>query len=72
MRIPNKNSVNAMFGDLPTLRNYAAIVVEFGGELTNAALNDKNLMIRRFFKSGRSLNWTDREITKLLLKEVLA
>lgn len=71
MRFPNENTIRAMFGELETLRHYAAIVVEFGGELTDTALDEKSRLIRQFFEAGRSLNWTDREITKLLLKEVM-
>ena len=71
MRHPNENTLQDMFGELEALRHFAAIVVEFGGELTDTASNEKNRLIRQFFKAGHSLNWTDSDITKLLLAEVL-
>ena len=71
MRHPNENTIKAMFGDLEALQHFAAIVVEFGGELTDTAFDEKSRLVTQFFEAGRGMEWTDSDITKLLLAEVL-
>jgi hypothetical protein len=61
-----------MFRHLPVLRTYATRVIIHGEPLTAREDQDRTSRLREFLAVGSSLNWTEKEMTALLLREVFA
>ena len=64
--------IEIMFRHLPALRGYASRVLIGGEALSNEEERDRLERLAEFMTIGGSLNWTEREIVSLLLREVFA
>ena len=67
----SQNSIQVMFKHLPILREYAKRSIIMEEMLTNAEEQDRLWRLREFIETGSSLNWTEKEVVTLLLKETL-
>ena len=64
--------IETMFHHLPPLRGYAARVILRGEELSDDDESDRVRRLAEFLTIGGSLNWTEKEVVSLLLREVFA
>ena len=61
-----------MFQHLPALRAYAAQTILREQQLGENEEQDRTLRMNEFRAIGKSLNWTDKEVVALLLREVFS
>ena len=62
--------IEALFVHLPVLRNYAKKMIQREEILTEDEDQDRLHRLREFQNIGESLNWTEREVVVLLLRQV--
>lgn len=67
-----QNSIQVMFKHLPILREYAMRTIVMEETLTHAEEQDRVWRLQEFIETGNGLNWTEKEIVSLLLKETLS
>ena len=65
-------SIGTMFSNLPYLRRYATQAIIDERDLSEADERDKAIKLREFTATGASLNWTEKEMVVLILREVFA
>ena len=63
--------IEAMFVHLPVLRNYAKKMLQREEILTENEDWDRLHRLREFRALGDTLNWTEREVAVLLLRQTL-
>ncbi len=63
-------TIKSMFRHIPVLRTYArrAILLEEGLSIEDDL--DREARVREYMDTGKSLNWNDKEMVVLLLREV--
>jgi uncharacterized linocin/CFP29 family protein len=61
-----------MFSNLPHLREYAARFILEERELSDIEQIDKDARLHQFKETGASLNWTEKEMVTLILRETFA
>lgn len=71
-RPAHTNAIGMMFQHLPTLRAYAAQMILREQQLGEKEEQDRALRMNEFRAIGKSLNWTDKEVVALLLREVFS
>ena len=64
--------IEAMFVHLPVLRNYAKKMIQREEILTENEDWDRLYRLREFRAIGDTLNWTEREVVVLLLRQAFA
>lgn len=68
----SKESIQAMFQNMSVLRNYARRSILFDEQLDSGDEADRLARLEDFFSTGYDLNWTPKEVTALLLREIFA
>ena len=65
-------SIQSMFRHLPVLRRYARRAV-LGDEIFDEfEEQDRHVRMREYLQTGRSMNWTDRELIALVFRDVFS
>ena len=67
-----KESIQVMFQNMSVLRNYARRSILLDEELDSQEETDRLARLGDFFAIGYDLNWTPKEVTALLLREIFA
>ena len=68
----SKESIQAMFQNMSVLRTYARRSILLEEELEDHEEIDRQDRLENFFSTGYDLNWTPKEVTALLLREIFA
>ena len=68
----SRESIQVMFQNMSVLRNYARRCILDDGELDSKEETDRLDRLEEFFNIGYDLNWTPKEVTALLLREIFA
>lgn len=68
----SKESIQVMFQNMSTLRSYARRSILLNEELESHEEEDRLSRLENFFSTGYDLNWTPKEVTALLLREIFA
>ncbi len=68
----SKESIQMMFQNMSVLRTYARRTILLEEELDTQDETDRQARLEEFFSTGYDLNWTPKEVTALLLREVFA
>ena len=68
----SKESIQAMFKNMSILRTYARRSILLDEELDAQDEADRLSRLEDFFSTGYDLNWTPKEVTALLLREIFA
>lgn len=68
----SKESIQVMFQNMSVLRNYARRSILLDEELSSHEEEDRLTRLENFFSTGYDLNWTPKEVTALLLREIFA
>lgn len=68
----SKESIQVMFQNMSVLRNYARRSILLDEELNSHEEEDRLTRLENFFSTGYDLNWTPKEVTALLLREIFA
>lgn len=68
----SKESIQVMFQNMSVLRTYARRSILLEEELDFQEETDRLSRLEDFFSTGYDLNWTPKEVTALLLREVFA
>lgn len=66
-----QGSMETMHAHLSILRNYARVVLEQDKELTWVEEEEKAEHLREYLSLGSSLNWSEKELVTLLLREAI-
>lgn len=68
----SRESIQVMFQNMSVLRNYARRSILLDEELDSQEETDRLSRLEEFFNTGHDLNWTPKEVTALLLREIFA
>ena len=68
----SKESIQVIFQNMSVLRAYARRTILLEEELHAQDETDRQARLEEFFSTGYDLNWTPKEVTALLLREVFA
>ena len=65
-------SIQSMFRHLPVLRRYARRALLQDEVFDEFEERDRQVRMQEYLQTGRSMNWTDRELIALVLRDVFS